>query len=96
MSEPNQSPQARGDLLEIWLRIARDNPDAADHLLARIHRAAARLAEFPGMGRLRPELAPGLHSFAVGNYVIFYHEASAGIEIVRVLHGARDLPPLFE
>lgn len=43
------------------------------------------------MGRLRGELATGLRSFPVGRYVIFYRALSNGIEIVRVLHGARDL-----
>jgi toxin ParE1/3/4 len=28
----------------------------------------------------------------VGNYLIFYRPISDGIEIVRVLHGARDIP----
>jgi toxin ParE1/3/4 len=32
-----------------------------------------------------------LRSFPVGNYVIFYREVSEGIEIIRVLHGARDI-----
>jgi hypothetical protein len=32
----------------------------------------------------------------VRNYLIFYRPTDQGIEVVRVLHGARDLPPLFE
>jgi toxin ParE1/3/4 len=32
----------------------------------------------------------------VGNYVIFYRPMEIGVEIARVLHGARDFPPLFE
>jgi hypothetical protein len=30
------------------------------------------------------------------NFMIFYHPLSNGIEIVRVLHGARDIESLFE
>jgi toxin ParE1/3/4 len=48
------------------------------------------------MGREREELSARLRSFAVGNYVIFYRPAKDGIEVVRILHGARDFPPLFE
>jgi len=47
------------------------------------------------MGRLRDELADGLRSFPVGRYVIFYRPIPKGIEIVRVLHGARDLDAIF-
>jgi toxin ParE1/3/4 len=47
------------------------------------------------MGRRRPELAPGIHGFPVGRYVVFYRPSSNGIEIVRVLHGARDLEQQF-
>jgi hypothetical protein len=47
------------------------------------------------MGRLRPELAPHLRSFPIGNYVIFYRLTQEGIEVARVLHGARDIDALF-
>ena len=50
----------------------------------------------PDMGRLREDLSAGLRSFSVGNYVIFYRPMKGGIEIARVLHGARDFPPLFD
>ena len=49
----------------------------------------------PEMGRLRPELAPELRSWAMSEYVIFYRPVKDGILIARVLHGYRDLPPLF-
>ena len=45
----------------------------------------------PGMGRLRDELAVDLRSFPVGRYVIFFRPLSNGVNIVRVLHSARDL-----
>jgi len=43
------------------------------------------------MGRTRDELVPGLRSLPFGRYVIFYRALDDGSEIVRVLHGARDL-----
>ena len=48
------------------------------------------------MGRRREELAPGLRSFPVGRYLIFYVPLTNGVDIVRVLHGSRDLVALFE
>lgn len=47
------------------------------------------------MGRARDELAEGLRSFPTGQYIIFYQPVPGGIEIVRVLHGARDLDAIL-
>jgi toxin ParE1/3/4 len=47
------------------------------------------------MGRARPELAPDLRSFPFGRYVIFYMPLSDGIDVVRVLHSARDIDGLL-
>src|ERR1044071_7633588 len=47
-------------------------------------------------GRERSELTEGLWSFPVGrSYLLFYRPEPGGIQLVRVLHGARDLPSLF-
>lgn len=48
------------------------------------------------MGRTRPELLSNLRSIPIGNYVIYYIPRQRGIEIVRVLHGSRDLDSLFD
>jgi len=47
------------------------------------------------MGRNRDELYPGLKSFPVGKYIIFYLPISDGLEIVRILHGMRDIDTFF-
>ncbi len=54
------------------------------------------LARHPLIGRARPELLTDLRSLPFGRYVIFYLPRKRGIEVVRVLHGARDLKPLFD
>jgi toxin ParE1/3/4 len=48
------------------------------------------------MGRARHGLLVNLYSFAVRNYVIFYQPIPDGIEVLRVLHGARDIPRAFD
>jgi len=96
MSQYRVSEDARRDLGDIWLHVAHDNPDAADQLIRALLSRFPMLASQSGMGRVRKELADNLRSHAVGNYVIFYRPMKGGIEIARVLHGARDLPPLFE
>jgi len=90
------SDAARADLDDIWLYIAQDKPEAADRFIRAILSRFPTLASMPHVGRQREELAPGLRSFPVGNYIIFYRPLEHGIEVVRLLHGARDLPPLLE
>jgi toxin ParE1/3/4 len=89
-------PRARLDLAEIWAYIAEDSPDHADRLAAKFDRQFRALARHPNMGRPRPELSPALRSIPVGRYVIFYLPLKRGIEVVRVLHGSRDLAALFQ
>ena len=95
MANIRQSRLAAADLLEIWVHIARDNVTAADRLLDRIDEVCTNLAASPDLGRSRDEIAPGLRSFPVSRYVIFYRPRPGGIELARVLHGARDLDLLF-
>jgi toxin ParE1/3/4 len=87
--------EAREDLDETWLSIAADNPPAADRLLDRLYESFLLLAGQPLLGRARPELGMNLRSFPVGNYVIFYRPIADGIEVARVLHGARDIDAEF-
>jgi toxin ParE1/3/4 len=89
------SSQAQRDLDEIWLFIAEDNPDAADRFHDLLLSKFLTLAGQPSIGRSRRELQPNMYGFPVGNYVIFYRETSQHIEIIRVLHGARDIENLF-
>ncbi len=89
-------PQALIDLAEIWAYIAEDSIANADAFAALIDKKLHLLAKQPGMGRARPELGHGLRSFVVGHYVVFYRPSSKGIEIVRALHGARDIDAIFE
>ncbi|MBL7646591.1 MAG: type II toxin-antitoxin system RelE/ParE family toxin [Candidatus Hydrogenedentes bacterium] len=79
------------DLIGIWSHIAHDNPDAADALLDRFEEKALKLAKNPKLGPAREDISPGLRIFPVGNYVLLYREIPTGIELVRVVHGARNL-----
>lgn len=90
------SDDARSDLDDIWSYIALDNTEAADRFLVAILSRFPKLAAMAQMGRSREELSANLRSFSVGQYVIFYRPIENGVEITRVLHGARDFPPLFE
>jgi toxin ParE1/3/4 len=89
-------PRALDDLAEIWAYIATDSIDNADNFVALIDSKLRALARQPRIGRSRPEVGKGFHSFAVGRYVIFYLPLSNGIEIIRVLHGARDIDSVLQ
>jgi toxin ParE1/3/4 len=65
-------------------------------LLQRLNETIENLADNPYMGRKRNDLMPNLRSFVQGKYVIFYFPISNGIDIIRILHGARDIQSIFE
>jgi len=89
-------PKALEDLAEIWAYIAEDSPRQADAFASALNREIRNLARRPLIGHTRPELLTGLRSLPFGRYVIFYLPRKRGIEVVRLLHGARDLKPLFD
>jgi len=90
-----KTPEAELDLLEIAAYIDADNPVAAERLLDTFQEKFRLLSEFPGLGPRRDELVPSLRSFPVRSYIIFYLPLADGIEVVRVLHGARDMRRIF-
>jgi toxin ParE1/3/4 len=65
---------------------------AADRLIVIFFEQFGFSADQPEIGVVRPEFAGGdPRIFPLGSYVIFYRLAKSVVEIVRVLHGARDL-----
>ncbi|MGH7134169.1 MAG: type II toxin-antitoxin system RelE/ParE family toxin [Pirellulales bacterium] len=87
---------AEADLAEIHSYIAADRPLAADRLLKRFFRTFGTLATQPEMGERRDDLVIGLRTFSVKNYVVCYAPIESGIEVARVLHGARDIAAVFK
>lgn len=89
------APQAQDDLDAIWEYIAAASIDAADRLLDSFRNRLELLTILPGSGTPRNDLLPNLRSVLVGNYVMFYTTIADGILLLRVLHGARDIPTIF-
>jgi toxin ParE1/3/4 len=88
-------PRAEEDIAEIWDFIAEDNESRADGFIDELNEKFALLAVRPLIGRERKELADNLRSFPIGRYIIFYTILREGIEVIRVLHGARDIETIF-
>jgi len=89
------SVQAEQDLEEIGDYIAADNPSRAVSFVREISEHCAKIASSPLGYVARPELGEGIRSCAHGRYLILFQPSSEDVLIVRVLHGARDLPSLF-
>ena len=86
------------DLRKIGLRIVKENPSAADNFLTAAEEAFELLRRQPGLGRLRIFSMPGVRSWVIPsfrNYVIFYLPTTTDVQILAVLHGARDLPEVL-
>ena len=90
-----RSDAALHDLTEIWFTLALDSRTAAMRVVEAIDRRILALADFPEMGPIREDVAPDLRMLVEGNYLILYRVRSEAVEIVRVVHGARDLASLF-
>jgi toxin ParE1/3/4 len=90
-------PEARQDLFAIWHYVFQQSQSEAiaDRLIDRIHHVAGIYAAQPPLGELRTDLHAKVRCFPVGNYVVFYFPLDDGIEIMQVIHGARDIPAHF-
>jgi toxin ParE1/3/4 len=95
MMHVSYTNQARSDLHDIRDHIAADSIDDAERFVDLIKEKFQLIAETPHIGRARDDLAPLLRSFPVGNYVVLYRVLENGIEVVRVLHAARDILEFF-
>lgn len=95
MPQITRRPLAASDILDIWDYIADDSIEQADRWVDRLDEKLELIATQPLIGRARDELEEGLRSFPFGRYVIFYALVEGGVDVVRVLHGARDIDEIF-
>lgn len=65
-------------------------------MVARLAVGVARLADYPESGRARPEIGPGARSVMVGRYLVLYRVNEDCVDIVRVIHGAREITGLLD
>jgi toxin ParE1/3/4 len=89
------SPLAARDLDETFDTIAIHNPIAAARMIELLEQTCRTLAQQPGLGAPCDELRPGMRYMTCKNYVIFFHSTNSDVEILRIVHGARDLKTLF-
>ena len=95
MARITRRPLAAADILDIWEYIAEDSIEQADRWVEMLDEKFKLIATQPLMGRTRTELAANVRSFPFGRYVIFYEPIEDGVDVVRVLHSARDIDAVF-
>ena len=98
MTRAALSPAAERDILEIVAWIASENPVAAEGFRMALDKLAAIIGGHPRIGASKPHLAsPPIRFLPIRGYpyVVVYTPARDPPLIVRVLHGARDLPEIL-
>lgn len=83
------SPLARSRLRQIRAYVARDKPDAAERLAARIVAVVEALRNYPRLGRAGPE--PGIREVVIGGtpYIVWYRVDDQRVTIITIWHGAQ-------
>jgi toxin ParE1/3/4 len=84
--------RAREDIREIALYTQQTwGVEQRDRYIDGLFHFFGVLAENPGLGIARDDIAPGLRSLRHGRHLAIYLPARGGVEIVRVLHVSRDV-----
>jgi toxin ParE1/3/4 len=102
MGKVNKRPQVIRDLIELATYIAEDNLDVSDRFLAAAEETFKQLAKTPGMGKLCQFSHPNLADVRqqpvkrFRRYLVFYRPTDLGVEILRVIHSARDIEAILD
>jgi len=97
MKRFNLSSEAAQDVEAVWQYIANDSTGAARRVRLRLYRAFQEPARRPRLGHRREDLTnKPLLFWPVGSYLVVYYAGVRPIQIVRVLHGARDISALLQ
>lgn len=92
------APAAKRDLVDAAGWIAKDNPTAARGLRDAVVKASVLIGQHPQVGMVRTDLADERIRFLVLRgypYILVYAADTTPPRILRVFHGARDLPDLL-
>ena len=90
-----RTDQAEIDLAEILDYLDERSPQTAERLATAIDDRSKLLSQLPLLGRTREELGPGLRSIVVEQYVLFYRVTATAVQVLRILHGARDIDTIM-
>ena len=90
------TPDAASDLLRIWLYIARDSEEIADRVQAEFYDRFESLAKQPGQGHRRADYTRAHVLFVpLYSYLIAYRPGSEALQILAIVHGARQVKKIL-
>lgn len=96
MRELVYTPAARADLEEIFWFIAADNPRRARSYVAEIEEACRKLGDMPEIGAPRPDLRPGLRTFALWRRIVIAYELPEGrLDVLRIFSAGQDFEAIM-
>ncbi|MBL4885882.1 MAG: type II toxin-antitoxin system RelE/ParE family toxin [Planctomycetaceae bacterium] len=90
MARIEKTSLAESDAIDIWLYISQDDSVAASRMLHKIEGRLQSLANMLLSAEAVPYIAPHVRRSSVGSYVIYYQPIEEGIQVIRILHGARE------
>ena len=99
---PYYKPEARLDIAEIGFYFTQRDPNVESRFYQELDKTIQMLAESPNLGercRFRNPETKGMRIWQVSkfsNYLIFYLPKDDLLEVVRVIHGARDYAAIFD
>ena len=84
---------AKGELRAIHDYIAQNSPQYAQGMVDRITRRTEQLASQPQLGAVVPEYSEAsIRELLVYPYRVLYRIGASRVEVLSVVHGARQLP----
>lgn len=95
MKRVTVAPEADQDLVDISSYIGEDNAIRAVTFVREIFDKFRVIAEPPQSFAVRDDVTSGLRAANLGSYIIFFVDYDTHVRIVRVMHGARNIPELF-
>jgi toxin ParE1/3/4 len=92
------SAEAERDLDEIWIYLAETSGsyEVTARWVSHLTDSALRLGPNPRIGKIRRDIGEAIRSVTVKNYVIFYRPNEFNIQVLRILHGKRNVEALFK
>lgn len=90
----NWTDNAVKHLVSIYDYISQDSTFYAQKMVDRLTRRSQQIADFPQSGRMVPEYrAVDLREVIEGPYRLIYRIKPVQVDVLAVVHGARQLPP---
>jgi toxin ParE1/3/4 len=95
-------PASERDIEDCFVYIAEDNLDAGISFLVAVEETLGQLSKMPLMGRtvdFDNRVLSGIRMWPVkgfDSYLLFYRVDSTAVELIRLIHGARDIAALLD